>query len=52
MYYCGKKCQRAAWKEHKQECGRIKFLTDAPSTGQVDYLRLIAKVIIKMRQGK
>jgi hypothetical protein len=49
VLYCGRECQRAAWKEaHREECrffregGRFHLVT----------ARLIARIVVKLRAGK
>ncbi|XP_051508652.1 histone-lysine N-methyltransferase SMYD1b isoform X2 [Myxocyprinus asiaticus] len=39
--YCDKTCQRAAWEEHKQECGAIKSYGKAPN----ENVRLAARIM-------
>ncbi|XP_051950972.1 histone-lysine N-methyltransferase SMYD1b isoform X2 [Xyrauchen texanus] len=42
--YCDKTCQRAAWEEHKQECGAIKTYGKVPN----ENVRLTARIMWRM----
>ena len=40
-FFCGKDCMRAAWPEHKKECGKQPWLVNGPSLEQeIDDARL------------
>lgn len=42
--YCDRTCQRAAWEEHKLECGAIKTYEKAPN----ENVRLAARIIWRL----
>ncbi|XP_061116832.1 histone-lysine N-methyltransferase SMYD1b [Conger conger] len=44
--YCDRTCQRAGWKEHKQECGAIKTYSKAPN----ENVRLAAKILWRLEK--
>lgn len=43
-FYCDKTCQRAAWDEHKNECGAIKTYGKAPN----ESIRLVARIFWRL----
>ena len=48
IYYCGRDCQRPAWRDHKPECAYLKAIAPKVPT---DTVRLMARIILKMRHG-
>lgn len=45
-HYCDRTCQTACWDEHKQECGAIKKIGNAPSQN----VRLAARVLWRIHK--
>ncbi|XP_074546798.1 histone-lysine N-methyltransferase SMYD1a [Halichoeres trimaculatus] len=45
-HYCDRTCQTACWDEHKQECGAIRKIINAPS----ESVRLAARVLWRIHK--
>lgn len=48
VHYCGRDCQKLAWTEHKQECGKLKRIQPRIVP---DAALLMARVILKLKKG-
>ena len=46
--YCGAKCQKASWTQHKEECQYLKKVSPKIPP---DTVRLLARIIIKLKTG-
>jgi len=49
VYYCDRNCQKAAWKEHKDEC---KYLQKIHPKIPTDTVRLICRILLKLQKGQ
>ncbi|XP_011163278.2 histone-lysine N-methyltransferase ASHR1 isoform X2 [Solenopsis invicta] len=48
VYYCNRKCQKQSWRIHKLECVCLKKTLPGMLP---DSVRLVARIIIKLKQG-
>ncbi|XP_025986456.1 histone-lysine N-methyltransferase SMYD3 [Solenopsis invicta] len=48
VYYCNRNCQKQSWRIHKRECVCLKKILPVILP---DSVRLVARIIIKLKQG-
>ncbi|XP_012523348.1 histone-lysine N-methyltransferase SMYD3 [Monomorium pharaonis] len=52
VYYCDRNCQKKSWPIHKAECVHLKkILSQGLLIKNIDEIRLVARIIIKLNQG-